>query len=368
MILGIDVSSYFEEKAAGAVYYIDGKSVDPLKIFKEQGISVVRIRLWLDPYAEDGTPYMGGTCDLANFIKLAKLANEYGFKIMLDFHYSDFWCDPSKQMIPKAWKHLTAEELPDAIYNYTVATLKEIREEGIELAYIQIGNEITNGTLWPLGKLEYKDDPNHRSNYPTFISFIKAGVKGAREIYPESKLIIHLERSYDNKIYREFFDEFTANHVDFDIIGASYYPYWHHTFKELFDNLDDMKKRYGKEVMIVETGYAFTLENFIAEYGKLVIDENFILENNLTLEYPISYEGQAAFIENLIKEAKKHDIAGILYWEPLWLPTKGICWSSTKGEEYIKEEGKPTRNEWANQCLYDYSGNATPALYKFTIK
>lgn len=368
MELGIDISTYLEEKQAGATYFQAGKKIDPLLAFHNNGVTLVRLRLWVNPYDETGRPYLGGTCDLQNFLQIAKLVEKYGYEIMLDIHYSDFWADPGKQFTPKAWQTLSFTELKRRVYEYTSKTIREILANGIKLKYIQVGNEITNGMLWPQGKLIDCGQGQKRDNYPQLIDLVKSGIKAIRELIDKVEIILHLERSYDNAVYREFFDEMTANQVEFDIIGVSYYPYWHHGFDDLFHNLDDMQARYQKPVMIVEVGYAFTLENYIKDgNGQLVIDENF-LKNGPTLEYPLNEDGQAEFVEELLRLADIHKLKGVIYWEPLWTPNAGICWSSKEGQKYIREEGKPTRNEWANQCLFDYGGNATKAFEMFKNK
>lgn len=370
MKLGIDVSTYFETLEAGAKYYIDGKEVDPIEQFIRQGVDAFRIRLWIDPYAEDGTPYHGGTVDLKEFYRLADFALSRGFKILLDFHYSDFWCDPSKQMLPKSWRGLSYDEIVQKVYDYTVETLKDIKAHGIPLMAIQMGNEITNGMLWPHGRLHKIPGSEHRNNYEALIPIIKSGIKGIREIYPESLIILHLEKSGFRWIYEEWFGEMKKANVDYDVIGLSYYPYWHGTFDMLYDNVEYLKKEYGKPIWIVETGYGFTMAPFI-EHGahqQNLINEGFFEQDGVFKPYPLTKEGQRDFFHDLLASAEAHGIEYIMYWEPLWLPMPGLEWASYEGEVYAKETDKPTHNEWANQCLYDYEGNANPALYEFSIK
>lgn len=361
MRLGIDVSTWFEVLERGAAYYDGDAPMDPLDAFRANGVDCMRIRLWNHPYSEDGTPYLGGTCGLDNFLRLARLAGERGFGVMLDLHYSDFWADPGKQFIPKAWAGLGAAELERKVYSFTRETLEAIRAGGIELAYIQVGNEITNGMLWPVGKLDESTTP--RGNYPVLIRLLKAGIRACREVCPEAKLILHLERSHDGAVYQEFFSEMEKAGVDYDIIGASYYPYWHGTFEQFFANMDACA-RFGRPRMIVETGYAFTLENYI-ETGNGGLVVGFDNSGALALPYPLTPQGQADFVEKLLELSRAHGIAGVFYWEPLWVPGEGICWASEEGERYIHEEGKPTRNEWANQCLFDYAGRRLPAFDRF---
>lgn len=368
MRLGVDISTYFEELSLGAKYYADGAEVDPVDLFKKNGVDCMRIRLWVDPVSEDGKPYLGGGCDIENFFRLAELAREKGFSIMLDFHYSDFWADPSKQTVPKSWRGLDFESLAERVYSYTVETLKSAREKKIGIEYIQVGNEITNGILWPYGRLS-ESGSGERGNYENLIKLIKAGCRGCREVYPDAGIILHLERSYDKLIYNEFFTHITEASVDFDIIGFSYYPYWHGTFSQFFANVD-MCRKFGKRLMIVETGYAFTLEDYIKnEHGgaKLVVNEENLESFPFTKEYPFSPEGQALFVKNLLRLSKEHGLCGVFWWEPLWIPGDGICWASEAGQEYIGESGKSTRNEWANQCLFDYGGNKLPSFDEFNV-
>ena len=153
MILGIDVSTYFEELAANAKYYENGIEVNPLDLFIKNNVNYMRIRVWNNPYNEEGKPYLGGTCDVDNFIKLAKLAISKGFKILLDLHYSDFWADPGKQFLPKAWQGKGIDEVEQELYKFTKDVCLKAKEEGIEIDLIQVGNEITNGICWPLGRL-----------------------------------------------------------------------------------------------------------------------------------------------------------------------------------------------------------------------
>lgn len=363
MILGIDVSTYFEMLEANAKYKINGDNVDPLELFAKQGITHMRIRVWNNPY-KDNAPYLGGTCDINNFLKLCELCKKYNFKIILDLHYSDFWADPGKQMCPKAWVNLSFDEIVDKVYEFTKEVLTISKEKHIDIEYIQIGNEITNGMIWPYGKLDEKTFP--RTGYDRLTTLLKSGIKAAKEMYPEIKTIIHLERSYDQVIYREYFDNLVNFDVDFDIIGMSYYPYWHGTFDDVFANVEMCKNTYHKEVMIMELGYGFTLEDYILNNNgdpHLVIHEKSDLLAKIP--YPISKEGQAKFVSSFLRLAKEHNVLGVVYWEPLWIPGENICWASTEGQEYINEVGKSQRNEWANQCLFDYNGDVNPAFFLF---
>lgn len=361
MILGLDCSSLRETQADGAKYFVHGKEIDPLAyLHDENGLSLLRLRVWVDPYDENGNPYGGGTCDLANFISLAKEGIEKGYQILLDLHYSDFWCDPSKQFIPKSWQKLSKTELISKVEEYTRETLLTIKKEGISLYGIQIGNEITGGMLWPIGKLTGGENGGKRDNYDTLVSLLKAGIKPTREIYPKAKIMIHLERSYDQKVYLEYFDELVSNNVDFDIIGMSYYPEWHGSFDMVFANVELMKKTYKKPIWIVELAYNFT-EELAYEASKDALKENF----PFPLDYPFTQDGQKDYIEALISRCKEHGVEGLVYWEPLWIAMPHLSWASKAGEAYTGETDKPTANEWAAKCLFDFRGEATKALFSF---
>ena len=366
MILGIDVSTYLEEIEHGAKFYNGEKETDPLDDFRKNGVSSMRIRVWNDPYSEDGKPYLAGNCDIENYVKLARLAKEKGYSVMLDFHYSDFWADPGKQMIPKAWRGYEIDEMSVAVYNFTCKILEKAAAEGVTPEYIQVGNEITNGMLWPIGRLTAGD--GERGNYENLIRLIDAGCRACRRSAPSAKIILHLERSNDKAVYQEFFTKMEEAGIDYDIIGASYYPYWHGTPSELFENLDACH-RYGKELMVVELGYGFTTRGYElgGEEHRLVIDPERAYVPGFTERYPVTPEGQEAFIRDFLRKASEHGIAGVYYWEPLWLPGEGICWASEAGQEYIHEEGKSTANEWANQCLFDYEGKKLPAFDAYKI-
>jgi len=366
MILGVDVSTYLEELDHGAKYFDGGVEIDPLERFRVNGVDFMRIRVWNDPYGENGEPYLAGSCDMENYIRLAKLAKSKGYGLLMDLHYSDFWADPGKQFIPKAWQGLGIDDLTDAVYAFTSECIRAAVAADVAPQLVQIGNEITNGMLWALGKLE--NEAGERGNYENFCRLVDAGCRACRELLPETKIILHLERSNDKAVYQEFFGKMEEAGIDYDIIGASYYPYWHGTPDELFSNLNACR-RFGKEIMIMELGYGFTTEAYSldGEAKRLVIDSERAYVPGFTEKYPLTPEGQARFVEDLLALARENGVDGVFYWEPLWLPGEGICWASPEGQKYIGEEGKSTANEWANQCLFDYSGQILPAFDKFKV-
>ena len=363
MILGFDASTYLEELEHGAKFYDGNREIDPLDAFMNNGVDYMRIRVWNDPKSPEGETYLAGNCDIDNYVKLARLAKSKGYKILLDFHYSDFWADPGKQYIPKAWTGYNVDEMCDAVYIFTKKCLEIAVREGVAPQMIQVGNEITNGMLWPVGKLEID---GKRQNYGNFCRLIDAGCRACREVTPEAKLVLHLERSNDKAVYQEFYTEMAKAGIDYDIIGASYYPYWHGTPTEMIENLNACR-HFGKEIMIMELGYGFTDKGYVlnGEERRLVIDAERANVPGVTDKYPLTPKGQAEYISYVLSLARENDIDGVFYWEPLWLPGEGICWASEAGQAYIHEEGKSTSNEWANQCLFDYDGRKLPAFDSF---
>ena len=366
MILGIDASTYLEELEHGAKFYDEKGEIDPLDSFVKNGVNYIRIRLWNDPFSPDGEPYLAGNCNIDNYIALGKLAKSKGFHLLLDFHYSDFWADPGKQIIPKAWSGYDLDALTGKVYEFTKESLIKSKDAGVLPELIQVGNEITNGMLWPIGKL--KRESRMKPDYSAFLRLVDAGCRACREISPEAKILLHLERSNDSTLYREFFEEIEQAGIDYDVIGASYYPYWHGTPEELFANLKACR-RFGKEIMVTELGYGFTDKPYLldGEEKRLVIDSERAYIPGFTEKYPMSPKGQSDFIRDFLADAKSAGVDGIFYWEPLWIPGKGICWASEAGQKYIHEEGKSTSNEWANQCLFDYEGKMLPAFDKYKL-
>ena len=364
MILGIDASTYLEELEHGAAYWDNGRKIDPLDAFRANGVDYMRIRVWNDPRSPEGEPYLAGTCDLQHYLRFARLCKDKGYKLLMDLHYSDFWADPGKQFVPKAWANYDLDALVEAVYAFTRECLEAAAEADVAPDMIQVGNEITNGILWPLGKLEMADGT--RGNYEAFCRLIGAGCKACRETLPGAKIVLHLERSNDQAVYQEFFGQMEQAGIPYDIIGASYYPYWHGTPEELFANLEACR-RFGKERMIMELGYGFTTEAYSLDGSaqRLVIDAERAYVPGVTEKYPMNPQGQEAFIRDFMAKAREAGINGVFYWEPLWLPGEEICWASHAGQAYIHEEGKSTTNEWANQCLFDYAGNKLQAFDAF---
>ena len=355
---GIDLSTLLEVEKCGGKFYDRGIEKDVFDILKGYGINAVRLRLWNDPYSEDGEPYGAGTNDLPTTITLAERAKEHGMDVLLDLHYSDFWADPGKQRVPKAWRGMDAEQLEEAVYAFTRDVLIAMKEAGALPELIQVGNELTNGMLWPLGQMP---------NYDNLARFISAGIRAVRSVDADMPVMIHLDNGGNNAMYIDWFDHYMERGEDFDIIGLSYYPFWHGTLDDLRNNMNDLAVRYGKELVIAEVSMGHTMEDY-AEYEKLSPDERkgYATKPELVekLPFPMTKEGQCDFMKALfdvMDQVPENKCKGFFYWEAAWIPVPGLGWATEAALPYIEEKG-PCGNEWANQALFDYDGNALPAF------
>lgn len=361
-----------EVENLGGKYFFDKEEKDLFEILRINGIDTIRLRIWVDPYDEAGNPYLGGTNDLQTTLDLAKRAKAEGMKLLLNFHYSDFWTDPKKQAKPKAWQSLSGKQLEDKVYQYTKQVLEACKENDVIPEFIQIGNEITNGMLWPEGKtptylfaerqFEEVEPDRKKVSYDQLAGLLKAGIQATKDSLSANpaKIILHLDFGGANDLYRIWFDEITNRGVEFDIIGLSYYPFWHGDLKALELNLNDISTRYNKELLVVEAAYGFTGED---PTGACIFTEDLAEEAG----YPATVAGQKSFLRDLMKtvqQTKGNNGIGIVYWEPAWIPVNGTSWASLEGMKYGNDVA-PIGNSWANQGLFDFNGNALDSLNVF---
>ena len=357
-VKGMDLSTLLELERCGARYYDKGQERDILAIMKDYDVDTIRLRLWNDPKSESGEWYGAGNNDLSETIAIGKKVTEAGFGILLNFHYSDFWADPGKQIKPKAWKDFGMEELEKAVYDFTKESLEKILDEGVNVTMIQVGNELSNGLLWPEGRVP---------NYDNIYRLVSAGLKACREIDSKIPLMIHLDNGGNNALYREWFDNFTQRGGDFDYIGLSYYPFWHGSLDMLEYNMNDIAERYGKDLIVAEVSMGFTMESY-QQYEKLSDEERkgYATKPSLVekIDYPMTIQGQKDFTEDFLNRVGKvtgNHGKGFFWWEPAWIPVPGSGWATPASLKYMNDPG-PCGNEWANQALFDYDGNVLPAL------
>lgn len=367
-VRGVDLSMLDTVEQAGGVFHdANGQSQEAMSLLHGYGANLVRLRLWVDPSSASGEAYGGGNSDLTRTIALAQRAKAAGMQVMLDFHYSDFWVDPGKQVKPKAWAALSDSDLVAKVQSYSQEAMAALLAAGVQPTYVQIGNELNSGMLWPYGK-NWADTNETVGGFDGLATLLKAGIAGvqaaetAAGLTSHAKIILHLANNITNGsangTFRWWFDAITQRSVPFDVIGVSYYPYWHGTLSALQTNLDDMVSRYSKPVMIVETAYAFTTDNGDS------LGNNFSASDVTAGGYPATPAGQKQFLRDLrtvLSKVPNNQGLGFVYWEPDWLPVDGATWATQAGMDYIGTSGSEG-NAWENQALFDFNGDALPAL------
>lgn len=355
-IRGADVSMLKDIEDLGGEFYDNGVKKDALEIMKNHGANYVRLRLWVDPYDSEGNSYGGGSNDFNTTLYLAKRAQEKGMKVLIDFHLSDYWADPGTQSKPKAWENLSYDELKTTLYNYMKNTLNDFKNQGVVPDMVQVGNETSSGILWDEGKIggDYTD-------FTQLAELLNQAISGVRaSVGNQTKIVLHLDNGGNNSLYRWWFDGVTGCgfDLDFDIIGLTYYPMWNGTMDDLQYNLNDISARYNKDVMIVETAYAFTLADGDG------LGSSFSPQDEEIGGYPASVQGQKDFmsdLESVILNVPGNRGLGFFYWEPEWIPVEGAYWGTEAGKEYIEDNGILS-NPWDNLALFDFNGNALESI------
>jgi arabinogalactan endo-1,4-beta-galactosidase len=358
-IVGADLSMLDRILVRGDRYSLDGQPVDDVvSLFRQSGFDWARLRLFHSPSGH------GAQCnDLAYTLKLAKTLHTAGYKLLLDLHYSDTWADPGKQYTPKAWAGLSFSELEQAVYEYTVDVLKALAKEGIRPEMVQVGNEITPGMLWEHGRVadahstntvhwQQNESSNNKEAWGRFGKLLKAGVSGVRDtLGTASEIMLHIDRGGDIETNRWFFDNILEQGIDFQAIGESYYPFWHGMPDQLAETLDFLGKRYGKDLYLAEVAYPHCFH----EMYKEALSGDQEGWEKLTRKYPLSPEGQEAFLRDVATIVQKSSHGrGLFYWAPEWIPPQ------VPG---VEDEGDAPAC-WA-RSLFDAKGNALPALNVF---
>lgn len=339
-IRGADISFTLQEEAIGTALS-DGGEVLPIEqLLASRGANTVRLRLWVNP--------LPGTSGLDEMLAMARRAHGAGLSLILDLHYSDTWADGLSQWSPKAWQGLDLPGLRAAVENYTRDVVGALAKQGTPADIVQIGNEISQGMLWPVGRV-YRPDGEH---WAAFAELLKAGANGAREGNPKRPplVMVHVETGGDVDASKYFFDNIVDRRVPFDLIGLTYYPFWNGPLSDLETSLHQLSTRFNKDVLVAETAYPWTLVNG----GK----EPNVVRNGAELPeaalYPPTPEGQAKYFEGLrqmLSQVPGGRCAGFLVWEPGWLP----------GVPATPELG----NTHANLTLFDWTGEGLPALAAF---
>lgn len=364
-IMGADVSTLLAQEASGVIYRgEDGKPQDLLKTLSEAGVNYIRVRVWNDPFDAQGRGYGGGNCDLNTAIEIGKRAAQYHMGLLVDFHYSDFWADPSKQQAPKAWETLSQEEKQQAIYDYTAESLQKLQEAGVTVGMVQIGNETTNGFCGVTA-------------VPKQYALMACAAKAVRDTDPNIQIAVH----YTNPETAQFgfyVTNLDVFGVEYDIFATSYYPFWHGTLENLTEQLQKVVDRTGKKVMIAETAWAYTVED--TDGSGNTIGEQLTYDKR----YPFTVQGQAREIADVIAVMAGFGEkgVGVFYWEPAWITVPGESWEerSAKWERYgsgwassfAAEYDPADAGVWYggsacdNQALFDPQGNPLESLKTFS--
>ena len=370
-IMGVDVSSLASVEAGGARFYdADGKIADPIELLKAGGANAVRIRVWNDPNTEDGRTYGGGANDIDVACKIGKRATKAGMKVLIDFHYSDFWADPNKQTAPKAWKEFSLEEKQKAIAEYTTGSLAKLKKAGVKVSMVQVGNEINNGLCGEIYDAEV-------------CSLVKSGADAVRAFDRNIQIAVHYTDPLSEGYLEHKASLLEKYGVDYDVFGTSYYPYWHGDVKKLSVVLRKLSNFYNKKVMVMEVSYPFTDKDGDG-FGNVVST----MSANQEFNYPLTVEGQAIAVRDVVEAVAKVKGAGlgVFYWEPAWIPPMhydlskdgaesvlaynqkcwnehGSGWATFNARGYDKEvKSAVNGGTWDNQAFFDFDGKVLDSI------
>lgn len=339
LVVGADISMLPEIEKAGGVFLDHGKPADAIGILRNHGFNLFRVRLFVNP-GKDFNGSWGAVQDFQTVRALARRIKASGAMLLLDLHYSDTWADPGKQTKPAAWKDLTFEDLQKKVYDYTATVLRDLKSDGIVPDMLQVGNEIAPGMLWPDGKLVYNTTPEaEESHWARFAKLFDAGAKAVRDASTPAqpiRVVIHIHGGGHEGLPPWFFGRFTRHTNNFDVIALSYYPGPKESFKDLKLNVDEVIKKYGKDVLIAEVAYPW----------KQAMDPQ---HENQT--WPLTPRGQEQFVRDLmavVRDAPNGRAIGVVWWYPESIQVKGL---------QIWERGA--------KALFDDQGNPLPAMSAF---
>jgi len=337
-VRGADVSTLKKNEDFGAVYYDRrGRERDALSILAAEGMNYARLKVWVDP--------ADGYNNLARVLEMAPRIKALGMGLVIDFHYSDRWADPGQQNKPAAWASLDFDGLRQAVYDHTYEVLSALRAQGTPADIAQLGNEINGGMLWPDGRWD---------NWDGLAALLISATEAVRDASPRTRTMLHLAEGGNNGGHVWWFDNAISRGVEFDLIGVSHYVYWHGSLGSLQANLFDLTQRYGKDIMVMEAAYAFTLEQ--DDFLENIFNPSLAAAGG----YPATPQGQADLFRDMFTVVNAVPGAlGVFYWEPTWTAVPGAGWDP---------EDPASGNGWENQALFDYHGRALPAVEVFGLR
>ena len=386
---GVDASMVQEVEKNGGVYFNqDGREQEVFQILRRSGVNFVRFRLWNKPSSNRyNYAYGGGNNDLEVDLAMAKRAKAANLNVMIDFHYSDFWADPDRQNIPLAWVNLNQSEIPEAIKTFTTETLQKFKDEGVNVDAVQIGNETNNGMAGY--SINWNDTDK---SFDVMAEMMKCGIEGAKSVFPNIRTLIHLANGGNTAEFENYFMAMESRKVDYDIIGASFYPHLSGSLEDLQQNLNNISEKTGKPVIIAETSWGFTDDYVVkgsdGKYRSLHSgeamkeDDKQVTENSYSSDdedvggYLTSEQAQATELRdicNVLSKVPNSKGLGIFYWEPGWLPVEKAGWATCAGKSYQYQGNDSHRKSyedgegdglatWSNQGLFSYTGKALSSL------
>ena len=364
-IFGMDISSVLAEENSGVRYYgFDGSEADVFALLAENGVTHIRVRIWNDPYGKNGAGYGGGNCDIDAACEIGRRAAAHGLKLIAGFHYSDFWADPSKQMVPKAWQGMKTDAKAEALYEYTRESLLKLLNAGAQIDIVQIGNETNN---YFCGEKKWFG----------IQALMQAGARAVREVCPEARVALHFTNPERDGALADYAWRMDYYKVDYDIFATSWYPYWHGSLENLSSVLSQIAEAYGKQVMVMETSYAYTTED--TDFFGNTIGEG------ASGGYPISVQGQSNLLRDLTDTIvnRTQNGLGVVYWEGAWISVGtssweenhalwekyGSGWATSSAAEYDPDDAGRYYGGSAvdNQAFFDAQGRALESLRVFSL-
>ena len=340
-VRGGDVSSLYRGQQDGGVYYTSsGTKENALQILSGAGMNYVRLRVWVNP--------SDGFDNEAQLLAMAKQAHStYGQPILLDLHYSDTWADPGHQTIPAAWSSDTLGQLETQVFNYSKQVVADLVAQGTPPAMVQVGNEINAGMLWTLGST---------SHWSQLAALLKQGIAGVKAAYSAAKIMLHLAASDSLSTLETWYTNAINNGVLFDVIGISYYDYWHGRLDVLQTDLNGLAAKYGKPVAVAETAYPWTLASGDS------LAPSFDTSSKLDPGYAASEYGQMSNFRDVLSvvQAVPNGMGlGAFYWEPTWTVVSGNGWDPTNAS---------SQDAWENQAMFNYSDTALSVVNDFAAR
>ena len=379
-IRGIDISSYTALKKAGVKYYDnEGKEASLLKVLSDNGVNYIRIRIWNDPYNEKGETYGGGSNDVKAGVEIAKEAAKYNIKVLLGFHYSDFWADPAVQLLPKAWEkdRNNQEKMCSNVYEFTKETLEQFKDAGADIGMVQVGNEISQGMMGIMHRTKANVWQEEEKSV-LIDSYLNAGARAVRECVPDALVAIHLD-TLNLSIYKDAMNAWERDKVDYDVLGSSSYAFW--AGKNMLGNVrkaGNYVASRGKLFAVLETSWLNSQKDADGTVN--------MVNNTKDAVYKVGPQGQADMLSDLYDAILSNDNGlGAFYWEGAWIPVKagwvnwkynkemanefGTGWATENAGGYYPKSklyynGNPVwgGDSWDNQTLFDDKGYPLDSL------